>query len=63
MVHSAGGPVIRHRIWRYYAGRIGECPVENLVMLAPANFGSPLVQLRVGRVTDCVTVSPEPRER
>jgi len=42
IVHSTGGLVIRHWIWRYYADRISECPVKNLVMLAPANFGSPL---------------------
>lgn len=42
VVHSTGGPVVRHWIWRYYGDRIEECPVENLVMLAPANFGSPL---------------------
>lgn len=42
VVHSMGGLVIRHWIWRYYADRVEECPVENLVMLAPANFGSPL---------------------
>lgn len=42
VVHSTGGLVIRHWIWRYYGDRIEECPVENLVMLAPANFGSPL---------------------
>ncbi|MDP2496405.1 MAG: hypothetical protein Q8W44_00295 [Candidatus Palauibacterales bacterium] len=42
VVHSTGGMVIRHWIWRYYGHRIDDCPVENLVMLAPANFGSPL---------------------
>lgn len=42
VVHSTGGPVIRAWIARYYADRPGECPIRNLVMLAPANFGSPL---------------------
>jgi pimeloyl-ACP methyl ester carboxylesterase len=45
IVHSTGGLVIRHWIWRYYyrdGNRIGDCPVKRLVMLAPANFGSPL---------------------
>lgn len=42
VVHSTGGLVMRHWIWRYYGYRIDRCPVENLVMLAPANFGSPL---------------------
>jgi pimeloyl-ACP methyl ester carboxylesterase len=44
VVHSTGGLIIRHWIWRYYArdGRIADCPVKRIVMLAPANFGSPL---------------------
>lgn len=42
VVHSTGGLVIRHWIWRYYADKIDLCPVRRLVMLAPANFGSPL---------------------
>jgi len=44
VVHSTGGLVLRHWIWRYYLrdARIGDCPVKRLVMLAPANFGSPL---------------------
>ena len=45
IVHSTGGLVIRHWIWRYYykdGNRINECPVRRLIMLAPANFGSPL---------------------
>ena len=42
VVHSTGGLVIRHWVWRYYANRIEDCPVKRMVMLAPANFGSPL---------------------
>lgn len=46
VVHSTGGLVIRDWIARYYgegSGRkITDCPVKRLVMLAPANFGSPL---------------------
>jgi len=45
IVHSTGGLVIRHWIWRYYlrdGDRIDECPIRRVVMLAPANFGSPL---------------------
>lgn len=42
VVHSTGGLVIRHWIWRYYNNRIAACPVKRLIMLAPANFGSPL---------------------
>lgn len=45
IVHSTGGLVIRHWIWRYYyknGDNIANCPVKRIVMLAPANFGSPL---------------------
>ena len=42
VVHSTGGLVIRQWMHTYYA-RLGTAPpVRNLVMLAPANFGSPL---------------------
>ena len=40
LVHSTGGLVARRWIARYYDAR--PCPVVNLVMLAPANFGSVL---------------------
>ena len=40
VVHSTGGLVARRWIARYYDGR--PCPVMNLLMLAPANFGSVL---------------------
>ncbi|TCC99928.1 esterase/lipase family protein [Pedobacter psychroterrae] len=44
IVHSTGGLVVRYWIWQYYyhRGRIDKCPITNIVMLAPANFGSPL---------------------
>lgn len=45
IVHSTGGLVIRHWISRYYLrdGKLSpDCPVKRIVMLAPANFGSPL---------------------
>lgn len=45
VVHSTGGLVIRHWLWCNYLrhGRpFEDCPVRRLVMLAPANFGSPL---------------------
>lgn len=42
VVHSTGGLVIRHWLWQYYRDRMDDCPVKRLVMLAPANFGSPL---------------------
>lgn len=40
VVHSTGGLVARRWIARYYDDR--PCPVVNLLMLAPANFGSVL---------------------
>lgn len=59
VAHSTGGLVIRYWIWRYYGkkGRISDCPVKRIVLLAPANFGSPLAHrgksflaaLKVGR--------------
>lgn len=47
IVHSTGGLVVRHWLWRYYGktGNMTTCPVTNLVMMAPANFGSPLAQM------------------
>ena len=43
VVHSTGGLVARRWLSRYYAGR--PCPVKNLLMLAPANFGSKLAHM------------------
>ena len=40
IVHSTGGPVIRDWLQRNYG--LGDAPIRHLVMLAPANFGSPL---------------------
>ncbi|MCE2452715.1 MAG: hypothetical protein J4F48_07725 [Nitrospinae bacterium] len=40
IVHSTGGLVIRDWLQRYYEP--GNAPIKHLVMLAPANFGSPL---------------------
>ena len=40
IVHSTGGLVIRDWLQRHY--RPNEAPIKHLVMLAPANFGSPL---------------------
>lgn len=51
VVHSTGGLVARRWIASYYAGRA--CPVKNLLMLAPANFGSKLAHMgrsMLGRV-------------
>lgn len=45
IVHSTGGLVARQWITEYYASQGRGCPVERLVMLAPANFGSRLAVL------------------
>ncbi len=54
IVHSTGGLIIRHWISQYYfhmddettlARELKRCPVKNIVMLAPANFGSPLAEM------------------
>lgn len=54
ITHSTGGPVVRSWIDRYYgASRLAQCPLEHLVMLAPANHGSALAILgsaRIGRL-------------
>ena len=46
IVHSTGGPVIRHWLAHYLrnivGGDLARCPIRNLIMLAPANFGSRL---------------------
>lgn len=54
ITHSTGGPVVREWIERYYgAAGLNRLPLRHLVMLAPANHGSPLARLgkeRVGRI-------------
>ncbi len=46
IVHSTGGPVVRHWLSHYLrdicGGDLARCPVRSLIMLAPANFGSRL---------------------
>ncbi|ASG20525.1 esterase/lipase family protein [Nitrospirillum viridazoti] len=59
VTHSTGGPVVREWVSRLYDGGAGggaglrRPPLRHLVMLAPANHGSPLATLgkeRVGRI-------------
>lgn len=45
IVHSTGGLVIRQYLLHYFFGKPQDCPIKRLVMLAPANFGSPLAHL------------------
>ncbi len=53
IVHSTGGLVIRQYLIHYFFGQPAKCPIKHLLMLAPANFGSPLAHLgksMVGRL-------------
>jgi len=45
IVHSTGGLVVRQYLIHYFFGRPQDCPIRHLVMLAPANFGSPLAHI------------------
>lgn len=52
VVHSTGGLIIRDWFTRYFSPE--NVPIKNLLMLAPANFGSPLAQkgrALIGRIT------------
>lgn len=42
IIHSTGGLVVRDWVQRQYIEQGKKPPISNLVMLAPANFGSPL---------------------
>src|ERR1035438_1309009 len=48
ITHSTGGPVVRLWMKLFYEGRLRDCPMKHLVMLAPANHGSALAQLGKG---------------
>lgn len=50
VTHSTGGPVVRKWIDLYYSKNLSKCPLQHLVMLAPANHGSALAQLGKGRL-------------
>ncbi len=50
ITHSTGGPVARQWIDLYYRDKLDKCPLQHLVMLAPANHGSALAQLGKGRL-------------
>lgn len=52
ITHSTGGPVLREWLDRHHVrpGRLDDCPLSHLIMLAPANFGSALAQLGKGRL-------------
>ncbi|MEW6536739.1 MAG: hypothetical protein AB1454_14110 [Candidatus Auribacterota bacterium] len=42
IIHSTGALVVRQYLLQYFYGKPDQCPIQHLVMLAPANFGSPL---------------------
>lgn len=54
ITHSTGGPVVREWLERYYGSEhLEQSPLRHLIMLAPANHGSPLAALgkqKVGRI-------------
>lgn len=54
ITHSTGGPVVREWLDHFYGvSKLSQSPLRHLVMLAPANHGSPLAALgkeRVGRL-------------
>ena len=52
ITHSTGGPVVRDWWQRYYRETGRACPMDHLIMLAPANFGSALAQLGKTRIAD-----------
>ncbi|OGX13796.1 MAG: hypothetical protein A2351_00735 [Omnitrophica bacterium RIFOXYB12_FULL_50_7] len=45
IAHSTGGLVVRSYLAQYYYGHPDKCPINHLLLLAPANFGSPLATL------------------
>lgn len=45
LVHSTGGMVVRRYLSHYFGNRPDKCPIAHLLMLAPANFGSPLAHM------------------
>ena len=53
VIHSTGGLVVRLWMQKFFSDLGKKPPIQNLVMLAPANFGSPLAhkgRALVGRV-------------
>lgn len=51
ITHSTGGPIVRKWIDNFYKDQLDKCPIQHLVMLAPANHGSALAQLGKGRLS------------
>ncbi|WP_076412307.1 triacylglycerol lipase [Shewanella sp. UCD-KL12] len=52
ITHSTGGPVIRNWLARFFdSENMNLCPIQHLVMLAPANHGSALAQIGKSRIS------------
>ncbi len=51
VTHSTGGPVVRCWLDLYFKDQLQLCPLQHLIMLAPANHGSALAQLGKGRLS------------
>lgn len=52
ITHSTGAPVVRAWLQHFYIGRgKRKPPLSHLIMLAPANFGSALVQLGLSKLS------------
>jgi hypothetical protein len=52
ITHSTGGPVIRTWLQEQYLAKgLKRTPMSHLIMLAPANFGSALVQLGLAKLS------------
>jgi hypothetical protein len=51
ITHSTGGPVVRKWIDIFFKDQLDKCPLQHLIMLAPANHGSSLAQLGKGRLS------------
>lgn len=51
ITHSTGGPVVRKWIDLFFKERLDKCPLQHLIMLAPANHGSALAQLGKSRLS------------
>jgi hypothetical protein len=51
ITHSTGGPVVRCWMDLYFKDQLQLCPLQHLIMLAPANHGSALAQLGKGRLS------------
>lgn len=59
ITHSTGGPVVRCWLELYFKDQLQHCPLQHLIMLAPANHGSALAQLGKGRLSRLVSMAQQ----